>query len=78
MSIRVPDPRTADAVIGVMLLQGPTAVWDGRFGVRIPSRPTLGLTHRPVQWVPGTFPGSKVVGRGCDHHGLLNISSMES
>jgi hypothetical protein len=59
---RVPDPRTADAVFGVMLLQRPTELWDGRFGVRIPSRLTLGLTYRPVQWVLGNFPGSKAVG----------------
>jgi len=31
------------------------------------SRPTLGPTHHPVQWVPGLSPGVKQPGRGVDH-----------
>jgi len=77
VSVRVPDPRTGDAVIGVMLLQGPTGLWDGRLGVRIPSRLTLGLAHRPVRWVPGTFPGSKAVEAWLWALQSTYISSME-
>jgi hypothetical protein len=32
-----------------------------------PSRPPLGPTQPPIQWVPGLFPGVKRPGRGVDH-----------
>jgi hypothetical protein len=32
-----------------------------------PSRPDLGPTQPPIQWVPGLFPGVKRPGRGVDH-----------
>ena len=32
-----------------------------------PSRPALGSTQPPVQWMPGHFPGLKRPGRGVDH-----------
>jgi len=32
-----------------------------------PSRPALGPTQPPIQWVPGSFPGVKRPGRGLDH-----------
>jgi hypothetical protein len=31
------------------------------------SRPPLGPTQPPVQWVPGSFQGVKQLGRGADH-----------
>ena len=31
------------------------------------SRPTLGSTQPPIQWVPGHFPVGKQPGRGADH-----------
>ena len=32
-----------------------------------PSRPALGPTRSPIQWVPALFPGVKRPGRGVDH-----------
>ena len=32
-----------------------------------PSRPPLGPTQPPIQWVPGLFKGVKRPGRGVDH-----------
>ena len=32
-----------------------------------PSRPALGPTQPPIQWVPGLFQGVKWPGRGVDH-----------
>ena len=31
-----------------------------------PSRPSLGPTQPPIQWVTGSFPGEKQPGRGLD------------
>ena len=36
-----------------------------------PSRPALGPTQPPVQWVPGLFRGVKRLGRGADHPPLI-------
>jgi len=42
-----------------------------------PSRPALGLTQPPVQWVP-CFPGSKVrSGRAADHSPPSSVAVME-
>ena len=32
-----------------------------------PTRPALGPTQPPIQWVPALFPGVKRPGRGIDH-----------
>jgi len=43
-----------------------------------PSRPALGPTQSPVQWVPGLSPGCKVrPGRAADHSPLSSAAVME-
>jgi hypothetical protein len=44
-----------------------------------PSRPSLGPTQLPIQWVPGLFPGGKVAGawRGVDHLPSSNAEVKE-
>ena len=42
-----------------------------------PSRPALGPTHPPVQWVPGLYPGVKRQGRGADHPPPSNCRGQE-
>jgi hypothetical protein len=32
-----------------------------------PSRPTLGPSQPPIQWIQGSFPGVKRLDRGVDH-----------
>ena len=48
-------------------LDGPGT--ESRWGRDIPhpSRPALGPSQPPIQWVPGLFPGVKRPGRGVDH-----------
>jgi hypothetical protein len=53
-------------------------VFDSRQGQDIflcstESRPALGSTKSPIQWVPGALtPGAKRPGRGADHSPLSN------
>jgi hypothetical protein len=63
-----------------------TLGWDSSVGIETryeldgsgsnpgPSRPALGPTQPPVQWVSGLFSGEKRPGRGVDH---LPSSSAE-
>jgi hypothetical protein len=40
--------------------------WGGGGDFPHPSRPALGHTQPPIQWIPGYFPGVKGPGRGAD------------
>ena len=59
-----------DSVVGIApryRLDGPgiKSRWGRDFSK--PSRPALGPTQPPIQWIPGLFPGVKRPGRGVDH-----------
>jgi hypothetical protein len=49
------------------VLEGPGIEPRGGRDFPHPSRPALGPTQPPIQWVPGFFPGVKRPGRGVDH-----------
>ena len=59
-----------DSAVGIATgygLDGPGIA--SRWGRDFPhlSRPVLGPTQPPIQWLPGLFPGVKRPGRGIDH-----------
>jgi hypothetical protein len=47
-------------------LDGPGFESQWRWDFPQPSRPVMGPTQPPVQWVPGLFPGVNRLGRGAD------------
>jgi hypothetical protein len=68
-----------DSVVGIATrygLDGPGI--ESRWGRDFPhpSRPTLGPTQPPIQWVPG-LPGVKRPGRGIDHPPSSNAWDKE-
>jgi len=50
--------------------------WAGNF--LHPSRPSLGFSQLPVQWVPGLFPGIKRAVRGAEHPPKSSVEVKES
>jgi hypothetical protein len=59
-----------DSVVGIVTrygLDGPGIESRWRRDFQHPSRPALGPTQPPIQWVPRLFPGVKRPGRGVDH-----------
>ena len=59
-----------DSVVGIATRYGLDSPGiESRWGRDFPhpSRPALGPTQPPIQWVLGLFPGLKWPGRGIDH-----------
>ena len=69
--------RGRDSSVGIATrygLDGPGIESRWRWDFLHPSRPALGPTQPPIQWVPGISRGLKRSGRGVDH---LSPSSAE-
>jgi hypothetical protein len=58
-------------------LDGPVIESRWGRGFPHPSRPALGLTQPPIQWVTGIFPGVKRPGGGVDHPPLCKAEVKE-
>ena len=72
--------RGRDSSVGIATrygLDGPGI--ESRWGRDFPhpSRPALGPTQPPVQWVPGLSRGVKRPGRGADHPPHLSAEVMK-
>jgi hypothetical protein len=69
-----------DSSVGIATRYGPDgpgieSLWGRDFPQ--PSRPALGLSQPPAQWVPGLFPGVKRPERGVDHTPPFNAEVKE-
>ena len=59
-----------DSSVGTATRYGPEGQRiESRWGQDFPhpSRPALGPTQPPIQWVPGLLPRGKAAGRGVNH-----------
>ena len=73
------DPCGPGSSVGIATdysLEGPGI--ESRWGeISRPSRPALGHTQPPVQWVPGLSWGKVLLGRAADHSPPSSAAVME-